>query len=601
MTCLHHCFKRKFHFAGKFYHNKGQDYEKNGLSYSLKLRGVSSMKKRFMAYGLVFVMLFINILSIPAQAAEDITSKLNERQLYVYKMTKIVSDNQCSMLAQLANGNGNYFNKMQANGLLDVISGNKVWEAFFGSSSYSQSYLNTVIGDCIIEKNEDLTSEQMKDCEKVISEVSWWVDKAKKFTKSGGYVEKISDALEKADQTLKINIQVREMTTRMDMNIEALEMVSEETSNEEIAKAAKKILKYAKADEVVDIVSNEIEKEIEERKLVLGDRFFNAITGELWTFWKKGFSVVLGDTVDRNISEMHAVTFQSAIFNTYFNKLFAKGDNYLQNQYTDEELADLLSLAEFYCKAGIVGFGYNNNKKNVNACKKHMIELKTMLPPGVNETSNNDSNTQSTCPVQISDYSVPGTLSVGDKYVCYGKIQSSEAIQKVTVEIKGNTDSRTYSDSNINGNTYNILTLDNQIDINNLKPDQYVYSVKVQTASGEYVLLVENFEIQEENGDMTINQYRLPKPMKSGEVFSVQGIVKSATPLSNVKVQIVSADGVWQTGDEASGINAKEYNLSALDEKTRFDKLSAGAYRYVIVATNQSGTEVLVDQPFLVQ
>ncbi len=601
MTCLHHCFKCKFHFAGKFYHNKGQDYEKDGLSYSLKLRGVSSMKKRFMAYGLVFVMLFINILSIPVQAEEDITSKLNERQLYVYKMTKIVSDNQCSMLAQLANGNGNYFNKMQANGLLDVISGNKVWEAFFGSSSYSQSYLNTVIGDCIIEKNEDLASEQMKDCEKVISEVSWWVDKAKKFTKSGGYVEKISDALEKADQTLKINIQVREMTTRMDMNIEALEMVSEETSNEEIAKAAKKILKYAKADEAVDIVSNEIEKELEERKLVLGDRFFNAITGELWTFWKKGFSVILGDTVDKNISEMHAVTFQSAIFNTYFNKLFAKGDNYLQNQYTDEELADLLSLAEFYCKAGIVGFGYNNNKKNVNACEKHMIELKTMLPPGINETSNNDSNTQSTCPVQISDYSVPGTLSVGDKYVCYGKIQSSEAIQKVTVEIKGNTDSRTYSDSNINGNTYNILTLDNQIDINNLKPDQYVYSVKVQTASGEYVLLVENFEIQEENGDMTINQYRLPKPMKSGEVFSVQGIVKSATPLSNVKVQIVSADGVWQTGDEASGINAKEYNLSALDEKTRFDKLSAGAYRYVIVATNQSGTEVLVDQPFLVQ
>lgn len=601
MTCPHHCFKRQFHFAGKLYHNKGQDYEKDGLSYSLKLRGVSSMKKRFIAYGLVFVMLFINILSIPVQAEEDITSKLNERQLYVYKMTKIVSDNQCSMLAQLANGNGNYFNKMQANGLLDVISGNKVWEAFFGSSSYSQSYLNTVIGDCIIEKNEDLASEQMKDCEKVISEVSWWVDKAKKFTKSGGYVEKISDALEKADQTLKINIQVREMTTRMDMNIEALEMVSEETSNEEIAKAAKKILKYAKADEAVDIVSNEIEKELEERKVVLGDRFFNAITGELWTFWKKGFSVVLGDTVDRNISEMHAVTFQSAIFNTYFNKLFAKGDNYLQNQYTDEELADLLSLAEFYCKAGIVGFGYNNNKKNVNACEKHMIELKTMLPPGINETSNNDSNTQNTCPVQISDYSVPGTLSMGDKYVCYGKIQSSEAIQKVTVEIKGNTDSRTYSDSNINGNTYNILTLDNQIDINNLKPDQYVYSVKVQTASGEYVLLVENFEIQEENGDMTINQYRLPKPMKSGEVFSVQGIVKSATPLSNVKVQIVSADGVWQTGDEASGINAKEYNLSALDEKTRFDKLSAGAYRYVIVATNQSGTEVLVDQPFLVQ
>lgn len=516
-------------------------------------------------------------------------------------MTKIVSDNQCSMLAQLANGNGNYFSKMQANGLLDVISGNKVWEAFFGSSSYSQSYLNTVIGDCIIEKNEDLASEQMKDCEKVISEVSWWVDKAKKFTKSGGYVEKISDALEKADQTLKINIQVREMTTRMDMNIEALEMVSEETSNEEIAKAAKKILKYAKADEAVDIVSNEIEKELEERKSVLGDSFFNAITGELWTFWKKGFSVILGDTVDRNISEMHAVTFQSAIFNTYFNKLFAKGDNYLQNQYTDEELADLLSLAEFYCKAGIVGFGYNN-KKNVSACEKHMIELKTMLPPGINETSNNESNnTQSTCPVQISDYSVPGTLSVGDKYVCYGKIQSSEAIQKVTVEIKGNTDSRTYSDSNINRNTYDILTLDNQIDINNLKPDQYVYSVKVQTASGEYVLLVENFEIQEENGDMTINQYRLPKPMKSGEVFSVQGIVKSATPLSNVKVQIVSADGVWQTGDEASGINAKEYNLSALDEKTRFDKLSAGTYRYVIVATNQSGTEVLVDQPFLVQ
>lgn len=78
------------------------------------------------------------------------------------------------------------------------------------------------------------------------------------------------------------------------------------------------------------------------------------------------------------------------------------------------------------------------------------------------------------------------------------------------------------------------------------------------------------------------------------------GLVKSNSILSHVKVEIITSEGKWMTGDESNSVNDYQFDLTALDANTRFDLLSAGRYRYRIIGRNESGTEVLVDQPIFV-
>ena len=154
-----------------------------------------------------------------------------------------------------------------------------------------------------------------------------------------------------------------------DLYLNALALVADNSDDKNVSQSAKKAYVLAKSDEAqgqfLYWADNVTKKGVSE--LMSAIRSTSPLI--IWNFAELGLDIISGDTVDNNLSELHATQFQSAVYNTFYTKLFEKGGNYLQNDYTDEELEDLHSLACLYLKTGYTGFSYNK-WDNAKSCKK---------------------------------------------------------------------------------------------------------------------------------------------------------------------------------------------------------------------------------------
>lgn len=74
--------------------------------------------------------------------------------------------------------------------------------------------------------------------------------------------------------------------------------------------------------------------------------------------------------------------------------------------------------------------------------------------------------------------------------------------------------------------------------------------------------------------------------------FPFRGTLRCAYNIKTVKVQILNSSGANAiSAAKASDINASVYDLSKLDSKVAFSRLSAGAYKLVITATSDAPTD----------
>ena len=536
---------------------------------------------------MVIVLMVANVLPLYAEEYH-IRDQLNERQRYVYDLVQSVSNKDHSMLL-VVQDKDNYFQIMDINGILDILSGNHLGEAFFGSDSYQQSYLNTVIADAITITGVDYNLNEVQDVDKFMDVVTTEADL---LENAPGYLNEISGVTKTASIAWEGEVYLLKVGFASDLYLNALALVADNSNDKNVSNSAKKAYVLAKSDDAQGQFLYWADTVTKKGFSELMDAIRSTSPLIIWNFAELGLDIISGDIVDNNLSELHATQFQSAVYNTFYNKLFEKGDNYLQNNYTDEELEDLHSLACLYLKTGSTGFSYNK-WDNAKACEKALKKILSLPFPTSHEQYSGPE-------ITLSDYSCPGQLSVGDKYSFFGTVNSSEILRRVSVEIISNENHYRYDSPKLNDYTFQIHSLDNQIVVNQIPSACYRYVVTANTDSGTYVVLDEPFKIIHEDGNMTINQYHIPGIIKGGQPFSVTGLVKSSSIISHVKVEIITSDGQWVTGDESNSVNDNQFDLSALDANTRFDLLSTGKYRYRVTGRNGSGTEVLVDQPILV-
>ncbi|MBQ6628919.1 MAG: hypothetical protein IJH65_08895 [Methanobrevibacter sp.] len=536
---------------------------------------------------MAIVLLATNIL--PSYAEEySLRDQLNERQKYVYDLVQSVSDKDHSMLL-VVQDKDNYFQIMDINGILDILSGNHLGEAFFGSDSYQQSYLNTVIADAITITEADYNLDEVQDADKFMDVVT---TEAALLKDAPGYLDEISEITKTVSIAWEGEVYLLKVGFASDLYLNALALVADNSDDKNVSQSAKKAYVFAKSDEAQDQFLYWADTVTKKGVSALMDTIRSTSPLIIWNFAELGLDIISGDTVNNNLSELHATQFQSAVYNTFYTKLFEKGGNYLQNDYTDEELEDLHSLACLYLKTGYTGFSYNK-WDNAKSCKKALKKILSLPFPTSHEQYSGPE-------ITLSDYSCPGQLSVGDKYSFFGTVNSSEMLKRVSVEIISNENHYEYNSPELNDYTFQIHSIDNQIAVNQMPAAGYRYVVSATTDSGTHIVLDEPFKIIPEDGNMTINQYRIPGIIKEGTTFPVTGLVKSSSTLSYVKVEIITFDGQWVTGDESDSINDNQFDLSVLDANTRYDLLSTGRFRYRIIGRNESGTEVLVDQPILV-
>ena len=98
---------------------------------------------------------------------------------------------------------------------------------------------------------------------------------------------------------------------------------------------------------------------------------------------------------------------------------------------------------------------------------------------------------------------------------------------------------------------------------------------------------------------ITISGANAPGTLNEGNVFSISGTVSSNQSLTKVTAGVYDLNDVQKTGKSASPCTTS-YNIKGLDNGVYFNHLSAGVYRYKVIASTASKTETLVSKVFII-
>jgi len=98
---------------------------------------------------------------------------------------------------------------------------------------------------------------------------------------------------------------------------------------------------------------------------------------------------------------------------------------------------------------------------------------------------------------------------------------------------------------------------------------------------------------------ISISGANTPGTLHEGNVFSISGTVSSNQSLTKVTAGVYDLNDVQKTGKSASPYTTS-YNIKGLDNEVYFNHLSAGVYRYKVIASTASKTETLVSKVFII-
>jgi hypothetical protein len=128
-----------------------------------------------------------------------------------------------------------------------------------------------------------------------------------------------------------------------------------------------------------------------------------------------------------------------------------------------------------------------------------------------------------------------------------------------------------------------------------------VVKVTVKTADGGKTATA-SVTVKMAASTLTISgQMKVPNPLAKGKAVSVKGKVSSNYKLTKVAAVIRTTSGTAKYSMSANP-NAKSFDLHAWDSKLLFSKLAAGSYRYIVTASDASGTsKILQSTPFTVK
>ena len=204
---------------------------------------------------------------------------------------------------------------------------------------------------------------------------------------------------------------------------------------------------------------------------------------------------------------------------------------------------------------------------------------------------------------------IPDKLEKGKCVIVKGVVTSAESnLTSLTVGIYDTNSKLVTGKTAIpNAKTYDISKLDNYIEFNKLPEGTYAYMVFANNdVNKNYVMVNKTFTVGAGGQVATdaiavANGTDIPSSIPKGKSVSVKGTVASAnSSITSLTVGVYDAEGKLVTGKTVAP-NAKTYNLKNVDKYIEFNKLSAGAYTYKVIATNSANKDsVIVSQAFSV-
>ena len=192
--------------------------------------------------------------------------------------------------------------------------------------------------------------------------------------------------------------------------------------------------------------------------------------------------------------------------------------------------------------------------------------------------------TISTDEISISNaFTIPSSLNSSQAVSVYGLLRSSAMMQSVTAGVFDSDDELiTGKTVDVNSNSYDLKSLDNDILFDSLQPDNYHFQVIVTTINGTQVVMNQNFSVKAPEGVTYINGILIVnKTYSLPSTYNPNGLLPCVQTAFNQMVNAAKGDGLslWV----ASGFRSYSYQQSLYNRyvqqygQTKADTFSARA------------------------
>ena len=138
-------------------------------------------------------------------------------------------------------------------------------------------------------------------------------------------------------------------------------------------------------------------------------------------------------------------------------------------------------------------------------------------------------------------------------------------------------------------------------DINLAAGEYYIGIVRDTGYTGNYNFKITSKLSQTIASTLNIANANYPTTLTQGQSFKLTGTISSNYKLTSVTVRVLDSYGNAVSAASKT-VNPNAYSYSNIDSGIKFGSLSAGNYRYQIIAKDASGTQkILLDKAFTVQ
>lgn len=199
----------------------------------------------------------------------------------------------------------------------------------------------------------------------------------------------------------------------------------------------------------------------------------------------------------------------------------------------------------------------------------------------------------------LNGMSAPAVMVRGEMFPIDGTVVSREGVlTNVTVGVYDETGEMvTGRSAGPRTSSFALSELAEGVKLKSLAAGRYELRVTATNTSGTRTLLKQSLAVSA--AGVRCDEMGVPQDLKEGDSFAPTGRLLASTPLKQVKVRVLDADGAERCSLTAVP-NAAEFDLTSLTEPLNTSKLAAGGYTYRVEAVTEKGSETLLSSDFTV-
>ncbi len=227
----------------------------------------------------------------------------------------------------------------------------------------------------------------------------------------------------------------------------------------------------------------------------------------------------------------------------------------------------------------------------------------------------------------ICGYTFPTKIAPGKGMSCYGYVVANQKIKEVSAKIldaNGKTkysfsDERTaskapYYYSFLSSTNKDGAAVDDKMLFSKLTAGSYTYVVSATDLKGKIVNFEKSFKVSSsyssnsvsfgttcmDPSTLKVSSYEYPTTLKKGSAYSNKGKITSNYPIQQVTISVLDSNSNSVLSASTKSITYS-YDISKLNSKIDFSKLTGGNYTYRVYAKDSKKSSYLIKKTFMVE